>query len=50
MPWVSAETALGCAHELTRQPRFIDTHTHAPQYPNLSFGQQYELLDWLTCV
>ncbi|KAM0754831.1 Metallo-dependent hydrolase [Meredithblackwellia eburnea MCA 4105] len=31
-------------------PGFIDTHTHAPQYPNLSFGQQFELLDWLTHV
>ncbi|KAK4701263.1 guanine deaminase, partial [Phenoliferia sp. Uapishka_3] len=31
-------------------PGFVDTHTHAPQYPNLSFGQQYELLDWLTHV
>jgi guanine deaminase len=25
----------------------IDTHTHAPQYLNLGYGQQYELLDWL---
>ncbi|KAJ6597045.1 hypothetical protein DFH09DRAFT_905111 [Mycena vulgaris] len=28
-------------------PGFIDTHTHAPQVPNLGSGQQYELLDWL---
>ena len=24
-----------------------DTHTHAPQYVNLSYGDHYELLDWL---
>ncbi|KAG8981318.1 hypothetical protein FRB94_009379 [Tulasnella sp. JGI-2019a] len=29
-------------------PGFVDTHTHAPQYPNLGAGQEYELLDWLT--
>ncbi|KAJ8519515.1 hypothetical protein ONZ45_g3543 [Pleurotus djamor] len=28
-------------------PGFIDTHTHAPQFPNLAVGQEYELLDWL---
>ncbi|KAF7323100.1 hypothetical protein HMN09_00090200 [Mycena chlorophos] len=28
-------------------PGFIDTHTHAPQVPNMGSGQQYELLDWL---
>ncbi|KAJ7063430.1 hypothetical protein C8F01DRAFT_1055762 [Mycena amicta] len=28
-------------------PGFIDTHTHAPQVPNMGTGQQYELLDWL---
>ncbi|TFY67024.1 hypothetical protein EVJ58_g1881 [Rhodofomes roseus] len=28
-------------------PGFIDTHTHAPQMPNVGSGQQYELLDWL---
>ncbi|KIK59779.1 hypothetical protein GYMLUDRAFT_226708 [Collybiopsis luxurians FD-317 M1] len=28
-------------------PGFIDTHTHAPQVPNLGTGYQYELLDWL---
>ncbi|SCZ99504.1 BZ3500_MvSof-1268-A1-R1_Chr3-1g06043 [Microbotryum saponariae] len=28
----------------------IDTHTHAPQYVNLAFGQQFELLDWLSNV
>ncbi|GAA5960133.1 hypothetical protein JCM21900_002416 [Sporobolomyces salmonicolor] len=31
-------------------PGLIDTHTHAPQHINLGFGQQYELLDWLTNV
>ncbi|UZJ53497.1 hypothetical protein CBS101457_002817 [Exobasidium rhododendri] len=31
-------------------PGFIDTHTHAPQVPNLGRGQQYELLDWLQYV
>lgn len=31
-------------------PGFIDTHTHAPQVPNLGLGQQYELLDWLQFV
>ncbi|KAK9900614.1 Metallo-dependent hydrolase [Cystobasidium minutum MCA 4210] len=29
-------------------PGLIDTHTHAPQYPNLGRGQQYQLLDWLS--
>lgn len=28
-------------------PGFVDTHTHAPQVPNIGGGQQYELLDWL---
>ncbi|KAI9466173.1 guanine deaminase [Lactarius psammicola] len=28
-------------------PGFVDTHTHAPQVPNIGSGQQYELLDWL---
>ncbi|BGP30684.1 hypothetical protein JCM10296v2_002441 [Rhodotorula toruloides] len=28
-------------------PGLIDTHTHAPQFLNLGYGQQYELLDWL---
>lgn len=28
-------------------PGFIDTHTHAPQFPNVGYGQQFELLDWL---
>jgi len=28
-------------------PGFIDTHTHAPQVPNLGIGGQYQLLDWL---
>ncbi|KAH7105478.1 guanine deaminase [Auriculariales sp. MPI-PUGE-AT-0066] len=31
-------------------PGFIDTHTHAPQYPNLGRGQDFELLDWLDNV
>ncbi|KIM48734.1 hypothetical protein M413DRAFT_437911 [Hebeloma cylindrosporum] len=28
-------------------PGFIDTHTHAPQVPNMGTGGQYQLLDWL---
>ncbi|KAF4614659.1 hypothetical protein D9613_002628 [Agrocybe pediades] len=31
-------------------PGFIDTHTHAPQVPNMGTGGQYELLDWLKYV
>ncbi|KAF8326571.1 Metallo-dependent hydrolase, partial [Cantharellus anzutake] len=31
-------------------PGFIDTHTHAPQFPNLGRGQEYQLLDWLECI
>ncbi|KAF4603768.1 hypothetical protein EYR40_000940 [Pleurotus pulmonarius] len=31
-------------------PGFVDTHTHAPQVPNMGSGQQYELLDWLDNV
>ncbi|KAI5899576.1 guanine deaminase [Schizophyllum commune H4-8] len=31
-------------------PGFVDTHTHAPQKPNIGSGQQYELLDWLKHV
>ncbi|KAI0934761.1 hypothetical protein AcV5_006501 [Taiwanofungus camphoratus] len=31
-------------------PGFIDTHTHAPQVPNIGSGQQHELLDWLSEV
>ncbi|RDB22164.1 Guanine deaminase [Hypsizygus marmoreus] len=31
-------------------PGFVDTHTHAPQSPNIGSGQQYELLDWLNHV
>ncbi|KAF9448012.1 Metallo-dependent hydrolase [Macrolepiota fuliginosa MF-IS2] len=31
-------------------PGFIDTHTHAAQFPNLGVGGQYELLDWLNKV
>jgi len=28
-------------------PGFIDTHTHAPQVPNMGIGGQFQLLDWL---
>ncbi|KAI0705868.1 Metallo-dependent hydrolase [Cytidiella melzeri] len=28
-------------------PGFVDTHTHAPQVPNMGSGQEHELLDWL---
>ncbi|KAF9532229.1 hypothetical protein CPB83DRAFT_847468 [Crepidotus variabilis] len=31
-------------------PGFIDTHTHAPQYPNMGTGGQFQLLDWLEKV
>ncbi|KAG8721369.1 hypothetical protein FRC09_007988 [Ceratobasidium sp. 395] len=31
-------------------PGLIDTHTHAPQFPNIGIGGQYELLDWLNNV
>ncbi|KAG5729678.1 putative guanine deaminase, partial [Termitomyces sp. T112] len=31
-------------------PGFIDTHTHAPQFPNLGRGQHYKLLEWLEHV
>ncbi|KAI0082846.1 guanine deaminase [Panus rudis PR-1116 ss-1] len=31
-------------------PGLIDTHTHAPQVPNIGSGQQHELLDWLAEV
>ncbi|KAF8163613.1 hypothetical protein B0H34DRAFT_651932 [Crassisporium funariophilum] len=31
-------------------PGFIDTHTHAPQVPNMGTGGQYQLLDWLQNV
>ncbi|EGO21031.1 hypothetical protein SERLADRAFT_452178 [Serpula lacrymans var. lacrymans S7.9] len=31
-------------------PGFIDTHTHAPQYPVLGTGSDMELLTWLTSV
>ncbi|GAA6050795.1 hypothetical protein JCM3770_001650 [Rhodotorula araucariae] len=31
-------------------PGLIDTHTHGPQFVNLAFGQQFELLDWLDQV
>ncbi|KAF8679722.1 Guanine deaminase [Rhizoctonia solani] len=41
-------------HELRHgewlMPGFIDTHTHAPQFPNIGIGGQYELLDWLNNV
>jgi guanine deaminase len=29
-------------------PGFIDTHIHAPQYPNVGVGYDKQLLDWLT--
>ncbi|KAI0054022.1 Metallo-dependent hydrolase [Auriscalpium vulgare] len=29
-------------------PGFVDTHTHAPQVPNIGSGGQDELLDWLS--
>eukprot|EP00003_Mantamonas_plastica_P014800 TRINITY_DN2547_c0_g1_i9.p1 TRINITY_DN2547_c0_g1~~TRINITY_DN2547_c0_g1_i9.p1 ORF type:complete len:492 (-),score=136.61 TRINITY_DN2547_c0_g1_i9:1295-2770(-) len=28
-------------------PGFVDTHVHAPQYPNAGTGMDLELLDWL---
>ncbi len=28
-------------------PGFIDTHIHAPQYPNIGLGLEMELMDWL---
>lgn len=28
-------------------PGFIDTHIHAPQFPNIGLGLDMELLDWL---
>lgn len=28
-------------------PGFIDTHIHAPQYPNIGLGYDVELLEWL---
>ncbi|QRV85359.1 amidohydrolase family protein [Ceratobasidium sp. AG-Ba] len=31
-------------------PGFVDTHTHAPQFPNIGIGGQYELLKWLENV
>ncbi|KAF8634078.1 hypothetical protein AX15_001080 [Amanita polypyramis BW_CC] len=31
-------------------PGFIDTHTHAAQFPTMAKGQEYELLDWLEKV
>ncbi|KAL5533103.1 hypothetical protein ACEPAF_4879 [Sanghuangporus sanghuang] len=31
-------------------PGFIDTHTHAPQVPNMGIGGQLTLLDWLDQV
>ncbi|KAF8573863.1 guanine deaminase [Ramaria rubella] len=31
-------------------PGFIDTHTHACQFPILAVGEGYELLDWLKNV
>ncbi|GAA5835886.1 hypothetical protein JCM9279_002131 [Rhodotorula babjevae] len=31
-------------------PGLIDTHVHGPQFVNLSYGQEFELLDWLDKV
>ncbi|GAA5936591.1 hypothetical protein JCM3775_000140 [Rhodotorula graminis] len=31
-------------------PGLIDTHVHGPQFVNLSYGQEFELLDWLDQV
>lgn len=28
-------------------PGLIDTHIHAPQYPNAGLGYDMQLLDWL---
>ncbi|KAF7974821.1 hypothetical protein HWV62_11175 [Athelia sp. TMB] len=28
-------------------PGFVDTHTHAPQLPNMGIGGEHQLLDWL---
>ncbi|CAG9762268.1 unnamed protein product [Ceutorhynchus assimilis] len=30
-------------------PGFVDTHIHAPQYPNAGLGYDKTLLDWLNC-
>jgi guanine deaminase len=29
-------------------PGFVDTHIHAPQYPNAGLGYDKQLLTWLT--
>ncbi|EOQ99912.1 hypothetical protein E3P92_02994 [Wallemia ichthyophaga] len=31
-------------------PGFVDTHSHAPQFSNIGFGFNLELLDWLSQV
>ncbi|KAF9053028.1 hypothetical protein BJ165DRAFT_1400387 [Panaeolus papilionaceus] len=31
-------------------PGFVDTHTHAPQVPNMGTGGQFQLLEWLNKV
>lgn len=28
-------------------PGLVDTHIHAPQYPNIGLGYDMQLLDWL---
>lgn len=41
----------GCVYHLDKgeflMPGFIDTHIHAPQYPNAGLGYDMQLLDWL---
>ena len=31
-------------------PGFVDTHTHAPQFPNIGYGFKFQLMDWLNSV
>jgi guanine deaminase len=42
----------GCVYHLQEgqfvMPGLIDTHIHAPQYPNAGVGYDKQLLDWLT--
>jgi guanine deaminase len=41
----------GCVYHLDKgeflMPGLIDTHIHAPQYPNAGLGYDMQLLDWL---
>ncbi|KAA1471212.1 guanine deaminase [Dentipellis sp. KUC8613] len=46
----SNEDIVTLKHGEFLMPGFVDTHTHAPQVPNLGSGQQHELLDWLAEV